>query len=641
MSTATKQKPVAKKWRKLLGLIPGYDPFRDAAGCWFDAKAAEHAIAFIEEVCTHIEGDKAGQQFLLEDWQKSIIANLFGWKRHDAQGREVRRYRKLLLYIPRKNGKTPLAAAICLLVLMTDGEQGAQIYGAAGDADQASLLFRHAVGMVEAEPELASRLQIYTGQGQKSILYGAERSFYKVVSGRPHGRHGYNPSMVLIDELHVADRDMVRALTSAFVSLNRKQPLTVYITTADYERESVCNETHDYASKVRDGIIEDPAFLPAIWETSREDADATVDTPDGPRPYWTTPECWARVNPNLGVSVNPEFLEAECRVAMVNPAAEGEFKRLYLNCKTEVVSRWLNMAKWDACAAEVTSPEEWRAAQLEELRGEPCFAGLDIGATDDLTALVLVFPRPEREVILLPWFFAATEGKWRGRNESRPLYESWHRRGFLELTPGDATDYDGILARAMELHGRFRIRKGAMDASYQGLQVAHDLAQAGIEMEAYPQSPVRMTAPSREFEDRVIAGKVRHGANPILRWMASNVCVVGEKHNLLKPVKPKRESPLKVDGIIAAIMGLALAMAEPAEEPSVYETERLLVLTDEAVAAEEDPSVLRLAFGEVPRCPSCGSRMRGTNVDGLRQQFRCRQCQYEVWARISTEASNV
>jgi phage terminase large subunit-like protein len=246
----------------------------------------------------------------------------------------------VFLYVPRKNGKTPLSAGICNYVLFCDGEPGAQIYSAAAEKEQAALLYRHAVGMITQEPELDSRARIYKGH-KSVVLKDDPGSVFKVLSADADTKHGGNSHLVLIDELHAQpNRELVDVLQTSMASANRPQPLLVHITTADFDRESICNEKHDYACKVRDGIIEDESFLPIIYEVTKDDD-------------WKDERVWHKANPNLGVSVSLDYLRRECKRAQDTPTYENTFKRLHLNLKTQNDVRWLQLDRWDACAGPV------------------------------------------------------------------------------------------------------------------------------------------------------------------------------------------------------------------------------------------------------------------------------------------------
>ena len=320
-----KPRPIRGLKRLCQTKIPGYDPWRDAGDCHFDQKAARHAIEWIEGELSHVKGAKAREPFLLEDWQRAIIATLFGWKRPDG----TRRYRYAFVFVPRKNGKTALAACIILYCLFEDGEAGAEIYGAASEYRQASKVWEHAAGMVRQNPKLLEKAQIFRGQA-KAIQRRDDFSTYAVLASSPEAlsHHGGNTHVFVVDELHaLSDNEMVDVLETSTGS--RRQPLGVYITTSDYEREgSPCNEKHDYAGKVRDGIIRDAAFLPVIYEAARKDD-------------WSKPAVWRRCNPNFGVSVYEEYIVASYAKARELPRFENTFKRLHLNIRTEQAMRWL------------------------------------------------------------------------------------------------------------------------------------------------------------------------------------------------------------------------------------------------------------------------------------------------------------
>lgn len=553
--TATKARPIPSKWRKLFRLIPGYDPVRDAAGCWFDAAEAERYVAFIEECCHHTEGDLAGEPFLLEPWQKAVVGCLFGWKRLDEYGRIVRRYRTCLLYIARGNGKTPLAAAIALAVLMLDDDPKAQIIGAAADAKQAAHVFRHAAGMVALEPELSSRLKIFGAAPAaviKSIVYEQMGSSYNVVSATAGGKHGYNLSLGLVDELHMVHRDLVDALRSGLVKKTRAQPLLMYMTTADEERESVCNDVYNYACQVRDGLLKDASFLPIVFEVGKDDD-------------WTSPKVWRKANPNIGVSVSEESLQRICDEAQTSPSVEVAFKRFNLNLRVSSVSRAISMDRWRACGKNA-DPKRWRAEAIERLEGRRCFAGLDVGSVSDLNAFVLLFPDDDepRHITLLPWFWIP-EGTVAKRDaQHRPLMEHWIQDGWIIGMPGDTPDYLPMHHDITEICKPFEVVDIAVDRAFQGMQLCSWLMADKFEVYEFGQGWQSMAGPTKDFIERVTGGFVEHGNNPVLSWMASNVCVQTGPAGILKPVKPRNAmSPLKIDGIVASIMALGrMALVE-------------------------------------------------------------------------------
>lgn len=550
---------IPKKWRDLLLLIPGYDPIATAGDAWFDIESAEKALQFFPELLRHVEGDQAGKPFVLQPWQQSFIGNLFGWKRVDSQGRIVRRYRETFLYVPRKNGKTPLAAGICLYCLFCDDEPGAQVYSAAADKDQAALLYRHAKGMVEQEPELQGRAQIYTAL--KSIVRRDDpASAYRVLSADANTKHGGNSHCVLIDELHAQpNRELVDVLQTSMASLGRRQPLLIHITTADYQRPSICNEKYEYACKVRDQVLDDTSFLPVIYEVK-----AGED--------WTKPDIWAKANPNLGVSVSLDYLERECKRAQETPTFENTYKRLHLNMRTEQDVRAIDMVKWKACGHGYGSggadPQEWRRSMLARLRGRPCYGGLDLGSTSDLTALALLFHAEDLPLPLLPFFWVPAAAIERRVKRDRVPYDVWARQGFLKTTEGDITDYDTVRADLNELAGAYGIVELAVDRVFQGAQLCTQLAGDGFEVIAFGQGFLSMAAPVKRFLELVAAAELDHGGNPVLTWMASNAATEDDPAGNQK--FSKKKSTEKIDGIVAGVMPLGRWMATAdGGEPSV------------------------------------------------------------------------
>lgn len=308
--------------------LAGYDPTRNAEGYFFDADEALRRIAFIEKALTHTKGHLRAKPLILEKWQRDAIATIFGWKR-ESDG--MRRYRESFWFLPRKNGKSTLAAALSVCVLYCDTEGGAECYAVAGDLDQTDMVYGCAKEMVEQSAFLLKRADVL--KSRKRIIYGS--SFFRAIPADASGAHGFNPHFIVGDELHVwKNRDLKDTLHTG--TGYRLQPLELYITTAGYDLTTICGETYQYACKIRDGQIIDPTFFPLIYEAPKE-----LD--------WKEASTWAKANPNYGVSVRKEYLAAECKKAIENPAYENTFRRLHLNQWTEQKTRWLKMDDWKAC----------------------------------------------------------------------------------------------------------------------------------------------------------------------------------------------------------------------------------------------------------------------------------------------------
>lgn len=566
-----------KRWRSVLGAIPGYDPFRDAEGCWFEDGEAEFYLEYIEKCCTHIEGALAKKPFVLEPWQRAIVANLFGWYYRDSLGRPARRYNKCLIYVPRKNGKTPLVAAIHNVMYFDEvvAPEVGQINNlAASSRDQATKLYRHIVGMINNEPRWAKRCQQYATT--RSITKG-DNTVTKVIPADEKSAHGDNPYFQAIDELHTQpDPRLYEAMTTAMASANRINQLLIMLTTADYGRPSVCNSEYAYACKVRDGVIQDPHYLPVIYEA-------------GPDDDWQREDTWYKANPNLNVSVSMDYLRAAFRKAREDPAYENTFKRLHLNIRTEQAERIIAMEEWDAGRGEI----DW-----SRFAGRPCYAALDIGALSDFVSLVLAFGDEAGEPVTVEVEDLRGEAKqvtfvrrdywlrhfcWLPeRPPSRdPRMEAqiaaWTRGGHILRTPGNVVDYDQVGADLARLTKPYGVRSLAIDQGFQGMQITQDLQKLfGAErVIAFRQGILSMAAPFRELLQLLGLGRLHHDGDPVLRWMASNVAAES-RGGLIKPSKDK--SSEKIDGITAATMAIGIAMTAPPVQTSVYETRGIRTL---------------------------------------------------------------
>lgn len=547
-----------------MALIPGYDAIATApAGYWLDEEAAQFAIDFFHEMLKHVKGHKGGQPFILEPWQQGVIGCLFGWKAPD----KTRRYRELWFYCPRKQGKTPLAAAIALFVLMTDPEPGIEAYSAASDRDQAALVYQYAYGMILSEPLLKERLKVYTAL--KSIEYQERFATYKVLSGIPESKHGLNVHLGIIDETHAHKTpdlmDVIMTGTAA-----RKQPLIIHTTTADFMRESVCNEKYEYACKVRDRVIDDPAFLPVIYEAKPPD-DEEKD------PLWWTKEAvWRQANPNYGVSVEPDYIKRECQRALDSPRLRNTFKRLHLNIRTGQENAWFGIEKWEGCYDAALS--------VADLEGKSCFAGLDLASVSDLCALALWFPD---EKAVLTWFWLPEEtAKERFEKASVP-YPQWIDEGHIIATEGNVADYDQIrrMISGVDTFGKkhddclmdeYHIRELAIDR-WNSQQLQTQLMGDGIDIVPFGQGFASMTSPSKELERLITAKELRHTGNPVMRWMASHVAVETDAAENIKP--SKKHSNEKIDGFTALIMAIGRSIVDEGEEgPSVYERRGIITV---------------------------------------------------------------
>lgn len=534
MSTALR-KPLPREWAERFALIPGYDPEATAGDCEFRPHVAARVIEFFEKEMTHIEGAGiAGQPLKLQPWQEAIVGAAFGYFRPNG----TRRYREVFQYVPRKNGKSTLLGALINLVAIADNEPGAQIYSAAADREQAALVYRQTKGMLLNNAKYAPPVtKIYATY--KSIEY-PRGVIYKALSAEADTKHGFNSHFIVVDELHAQPNgDLVDVLVTSTGS--RKQPLVWFITTADYRRESVCNTKYDYACKVRDGIVDDPGFLPVIYEASRDDD-------------WTSPEVWHKANPNLGVSVSLEYIERECKRAQEEPSYENTFKRLHLNIQTEQDERWIPIQLWDDCKTD-QSPEA--------LEGLPCYGGLDLSAIQDVTAFVQAFPGDPVGVLAHFWI---PEAKMHAREKRDRLpWSTWVRQGFVTATAGNVVDYAVIRRDINKLREKYDIGKILVDR-WNASQLVNELMGDGFDIEFFGQGFASMSAPARHLEKLIVEKGIAHIGNPVMRNMMASVSIERDAADNIKPSKKK--STDRIDGVVALVMALAPVMSHYECDPN-------------------------------------------------------------------------
>jgi len=519
--------------------IPDYDSVASKEDCYFDSESAQLAIDFFAEHLVFIEGEKAGQAFILEEWQKAIIGNLVGWKRPDG----TRRYREALILVPRKNGKTPLVAGIVNLIAYTDGEAGAQIYSSAGEREQAALTFRHASGMIVRNSELSKRAKIY--KTFKSIEYYEGDVVYKALSADADTKHGLNAHLVINDELHIhKDRDLIDTLQTATGS--RKQPLIISISTAGWNKDSICYEKYDYACKVRDGIIKDKSFLPVIYEIKESDYD-----------NWDKEEVWKKCNPNLGVSIQLDYLKEQCQKAKDTPAYLNTFLRLHLNKWTQQETLWLDMAKVEKCCMLEPSKDKTLS----------WYGGLDMSSSQDLTAFSLVavdsdgyfhnhcFPFIPKDCALL-----------KERQDKVP-YTLWNKDGYVYYTEGNIIDHAYIRDFIINLRDKegWNIKEIAID-TYNAQQIAVELQGAGFEVVPYGQGIKSINSPAKKFEQLILSEKIKFGNNPLYKWSCSLVEVKMDENENVKPVKGKAKKRKRIDPVLSTLMALGRLISNDIED---------------------------------------------------------------------------
>ena len=497
----------------------------DARGLRFDRQAAEFAVRFFG-LLKHSKGEWAGSEFELSPWQQFVLWSLFGWKRADG----LRRFRSAFVEVPRKNGKSTLSAGIGLFLMIADGEPGAEIYSAATKLDQAKITWEEAVRMVGKSPALSQMIRHW--RSSNTLTAEAQAAKFRPLGADADTMDGLNLHGAIIDELHAhktsAVVDVLDTATGA-----RRQPLIFEITTAGYDRESICYQHYLYSKDVLRGSVEDDRWFAFVAE---------IDEGDD----WQDERVWAKANPNLGVSVRIEDLRAKAQKARAMPAAQNAFRRLHLDEWTQQSDRWIGLDLWDDNCAGLVRPED--------LSGRPGYGGLDLSAVSDITAWVVVFPHESGRLDIWARFWAPEARLTAQDNRYREQYQAWARAGLLTVTPGNAIDYARIRADILDDASRWQIVDVNVDRLFQGYQLSMELQDEGLTVLGMGQGFLSMAAPMKTFERLLLDKRLNHGGNPMLRWMAGNVAVQQDPAGNLKP--DKSESQGKIDGIVALVMAL-------------------------------------------------------------------------------------
>lgn len=514
----------------------------------YDKAKADRAVKFIENLC-HTKGKWAGKRFWLLPWQEQLIRDIFGIVKPDG----YRQFRTAFVEICKKVGKSELAAAVALYLLYADNEPSAEVYGAAADRQQASIVFDVARQMVEMSPALLKRSKLMTAT--KRIVNYGNSGYYQVLSAEVGGKHGFSVSGLVFDEIHTQPNRQLYDVLTKGSSDARQNPLHFIITTAGTDRHSIAYELHTKAVDILEGRRVDPTFYPVVYGL-KDDED------------WEDEANWYKVNPSLGYTVDIERLRDAYREAKQNPADEVTFKWLRLNMWVSSTVAWIPDAIFMKGNEEI---------DLASLEGRDCYGGLDLSSTGDITALVLMFPpRDEDEkYILLPFFWVPEETIPQRVKAASIPYDIWERQGYLLSTEGNVIHYDFIEKFINDLAEKYHICEIAVDR-WNAMQMIQNLEGDGFTMVPFGQGFASMSGPTKDFYRLLMEGQIIHGGHPVLRWMAGNVVVDTDPAGNIKVTKAKSKE--KIDGIVAAIMALDRCIRNQTEpQGSVYDERGLLV----------------------------------------------------------------
>lgn len=522
---------------------PGF-PYR------FDAEKAEKFFRFAELLC-HYKGQWAGKPIHLEPWQKFITGSVIGWV-HVETG--LRRFRTSFCQVPRKNGKTLLAAIVLLYLTFFDGELGAEGYSVATKRDQSKIVFNDAKRLVQSS-KLKGRIKVQVANMHQE----ASASKLEPLGADHDSTDGLNPNVVVVDEMHaMKDRGMLDVMETATGA--RLQPMMYEITTFGFELVSPWGDQNDYANKILEGVLVDEAFF-------------TFTTHADPDDDWQAPETARKANPNYGISVNPEDLSGKVRKAKGIPSAAATYKIKHLNVAASVSNPCLSVDGW-----RKGQHPTWTA---EDMAHESCFVGIDLASKLDLCCLSFVFPpapgRPSWRVLQHIWTPAETLADRAHRD--RAPYDVWRDAGWLTATPGTQIDHQLIRAVLKDARDRFDIERIGFDPWHADTLITQLVLEDGFaetQVLAVPQTYAGMSSACLKMQAEVTSGMVDARGCPVTAWAVSNVVANQDgKENLMFA---KGKSRGRIDPVIAPTIAMALALRMPAVPESVYLTRGVRVL---------------------------------------------------------------
>ena len=514
----------------------------------YSEEKANHVINFIQQLRL-TKGQWAGEPFKLLPWELDLIKKTFGTLKEDG----TRQYRTVYLEIPKKSGKSEVAAAIALYMLLADGESNAEVYVAACDRQQASIIFNTSVNFVEGNKTLSKVTK--TIMSIKRIVYPRTGSFYQVLSSDVKSKSGLNVSCVILDEIWTyPNPDLAKMLTTGSGDA-REQPLFIYLTTAGNELKGYGWDMHLKAKDVLNGRRIDPAFLPIIYGLEEGDD-------------WEDEKNWYKANPSLGYTIKIDRVREHFQQAKQDPAEEALFKQLRLNMWLKQNIKWMPIDTWEKCSF---------AVDPEKLKGRICYAGLDLSSSIDITALVLVFPpaTEDDKYYIIPYFWIPEENMaLRVRRDHVP-YDIWEKQGYIKTTEGNVIHYGFIEAFIEDLGTKYNIQEIAFDR-WNATQMAQNLEDMGFKVIPFGQGFKDMAPPSKRLMELTLEKKMAHGGNPVLSWMMDNIHIRTDPAGNIKPDKEK--STEKIDGVVALIMALDRAIRNQGRSGgSVYDERGILI----------------------------------------------------------------
>ena len=519
----------------------------ESKGYWLAHKKAFAVIRFFEKILKHTKGKSAGASFLLSPYQQFTLYNIFAWQTKNEHGHAIRLIRNVYEKVGKKNGKTAVMAGLALYIQAFDGEEGAEVYVGATKEEQAKLCFSQASEFIDKNSVLQ---QIGFKVYQKEIRFTGTNSFMKPLGGDSKTQDGINSHLTIIDEYHAHKDDSVKENLESS-SAARLQPITYTITTAGTNLHGVCKNYEESCINILEGVSEDDTFFIMIHDLDKQD-------------NWELEKNWVKANPNLGETVSLDFLKKEYNKAKNQPSKIPNFKTKHLNMWVDGASEWIASEYFDACMLPIREDNFAKFGNC---------GGLDLSTTIDLTAYAMI-SEPDNEGIrdLKVWCFCPKETIEKRSKEDRVPYLYWSNLKrensendsdtYLIATEGNMVDYSVVEGVVIDQYYKHSTKHVEFDRKFSG-GLVQNLMKESIELAPFTQTLMNYTSPTKELMRLIMAGKIRVGNNPILKWMISGCVAISDTNENIRLDKSK--STKRIDGVIASIMALAGTMGEEKE----------------------------------------------------------------------------
>lgn len=515
-------------------------------GCYFDESKAIRILRF----CQYIQYPKedGGGKVKLIDWQVyDFIAPLFGWQRPGG----LRRYRRGALWVPKKNGKSFLCSLIALAMLVKPTEPAPEVYVAAGDREQASIVYRESSCLAASSPQIAKRVRRI--DSRKRIEMKEGRGMYRVLSSDAKLAEGIKWSCMILDELHVQKPQMWQTVKGGGVS--RQEPLMIAISTAGvYDETSIGWEQWRYSQSILSGEVKNWSYF--ALQYGAQDSDD-----------WTDPLVWQKANPSFGAVLREDSLRELYDEARDNPSEQPNFKRYHLNQWVHSISVWIPKSEWDECNADFDEAD---------LIGQRCYAAMDMSETQDMTALVLWFPERGPDAgYMLEWYWLPNDNLADIGEKNNVPYISWNQRGLLLTTPGNFVDNAALEADVIGILAKYQVEQMAFDP-YNAAAMMQAVERFGIDCCSFPQTTRQFNEPMKQFTAAVYHRRIRHRGHDITRWQLGNCQVVYDSGGLMKlnktdggGINKRGVRRNKIDGLVAAVMACGIAHHAEENKPGI------------------------------------------------------------------------